>query len=116
MSKHIIHSLFQALGLSNKGRFQEKVDAELRAVIQALEEHPEEKAKGSLTLTIDFVKLGDRIDMKPQVKAKLPDEKGFTSTPFWIVEGGLSVQHPSQVDMFGGPSEVGERRRAAEPA
>ncbi|UOK70163.1 hypothetical protein [Ancylobacter polymorphus] len=116
MTTRIIRSLFQALGLSNRGRFEEKANAEMQRLIDALQEHPDEKAKGTLTLTIEFVKLGDRMDMKPQVKAKLPEEKGFTSTPFWVVEGGLSVQHPSQSDMFGGPSEVGERRRAAEPA
>jgi len=115
MSTRIIRSVFQALGLSNRGRFEEKANAEMQRLIEALQEHPEEKAKGSLTLTIDFVKLGDRIDMKPSVKAKLPEEKGFTSTPFWVVEGGLSVQHPSQSDMFGGPSEVSERRRTSEP-
>ncbi|MBB3771564.1 hypothetical protein FHS55_002163 [Angulomicrobium tetraedrale] len=116
MSTRIIRSAFQALGLSNRGRFEEKVNAEMQRVIEALEQHPEEKAKGTLTLTVNFTKLGDRIDMKPAVKAKLPEEKDFTSTPFWIVEGGLSVQHPSQSDMFGGPSEVGDRRRSAEPA
>ncbi|WGD31241.1 hypothetical protein AncyloWKF20_05300 [Ancylobacter sp. WKF20] len=116
MSARVIRSVFQALGLSNKGRFEEKVNAEMQRLIEALEQHPEEKAKGTLTLTVDFTKLGDRIDMKPSVKAKLPEEKGFTSTPFWVVDGGLSVQHPSQADMFGGPSEVGERRRSAEPA
>jgi len=116
MSTRIIRSVFQALGLSNRGRFEEKANAEMQRLIEALQEHPEEKAKGSLTLTIDFVKLGDRIDMKPSVKAKLPEEKGFQSTPFWVVEGGLSVQHPSQTDMFGGPSEVSERRRTSEPA
>lgn len=116
MTTRIIRSLFQALGLSNRGRFEEKANAEMQRLIDALQEHPDEKAKGTLTLTIEFVKLGDRMDMKPQVKAKLPEEKGFTSTPFWVVEGGLSVQHPSQSDMFGGPSEVGERPRSREPA
>lgn len=116
MTTRIIRSIFQALGLSNRGRFEEKANAEMQRLIAALQDHPEEKAKGTLTLTIDFVKIGDRIDMKPQVKAKLPEEKGFTSTPFWVVEGGLSVQHPSQSDMFGGPTEVGERRRTVEPA
>ncbi|WP_454683966.1 hypothetical protein [Ancylobacter moscoviensis] len=115
MTTRVIRSIFQALGLSNRGRFEEKANHEMQRLIEALQEHPEDKAKGTLTITIDFAKLGDRIDMKPAVKAKLPEEKGFTSTPFWVVEGGLSVQHPSQSDMFGGPSEVGERRRT-EPA
>lgn len=116
MSSHVIYRMFQALSLSNKGRVEDKINAEMKRLIDALEEHPEEKAKGTLTITVDFVKIGERIDMKPSVKAKLPDEKGFTSTPFWIVEGGLSVQHPSQSDMFAGPREVGDRARNREPA
>ena len=107
----IIRSLFQALGLANRTRFEEKCNSEMQRVIEALQEHPEEKAKGTVTITVTFTKLADRIDMKPDVKAKLPEEKGFPSTTFWPVEGGLSVQHPSQTDMFGGPSAVGERSR-----
>lgn len=116
MSTRVIRSLFQVLGLNSRGRFEEKANSEMQRLIEALQEHPEDKAKGTLTVTIDFVKLGDRIDMKPSVKAKLPEEKGFASTAFWPVEGGLSVQHPSQSDMFAGPQDAGSRQRASETA
>jgi len=113
-TSRVIRSLFQALGLMNRTRFEEKCNSEMQRVVEALQEHPEDKAKATLTITVEFTKLGDRIDMKPAVKAKLPDEKGFASTAFWPLEGGLSVQHPSQTDMFAGPRET--RTTAADSA
>ncbi|VTZ24052.1 hypothetical protein MPC1_16100002 [Methylocella tundrae] len=53
-----------------------------------------------------------RLEIKPSIKSKLPEEKAFSGTPFWTHEGALSVQHPSQIDMFAGP-RVTERDRDA---
>lgn len=116
MSTRVIRSLFQALGLANRTRFEEKCNTEMQRVLEALQEHPEDKAEAEVTIKVKFTKLVDRIDMKPEVKATLPKDKGFTATPFWVVEGGLSVQHPSQTDMFGGPSDAAARTRSTETA
>ena len=109
----IIKSLFQALGLLNRGRFEVKCDTVLTEALDALAEHPDEKCEATITIEVKLTKLGDRIDIKPSVKTKLPAEKGFPSTAFWPLADGLSVQHPSQTDMFG-PQPVPERRTAAD--
>lgn len=112
MSQRVIRSFLQALGLLSRGRLEEKLNDEMSRVIGALEEHPEEKAKASLCLTIEFTKLADRIDLRPTVKTTLPKEKELPSTTFWPLENGLSVQHPSQTDMFSGPRDAAERHSA----
>lgn len=96
----IIRKIFQTLGLLNRGHFEEKCDAELARLLEAVEQHPEEKVSGTLTITLTVTKLGDRLDLSPKVDVKLPKEKPFSGTTFWPLEGGLSVEHPSQADMF----------------
>ncbi len=107
--ERIVRSFTQALGLLNRGKFSEKLDAELGRALEALEQHPEEKAKATLTVTLELTKLGDKVDIKPTCKLKPPEEKGLHSTTFWPLEGGLSVQHPSQTDMFAGPRDASAR-------
>ena len=107
----IIRKIVEAVGLMHRGRFEEKCDAEFGRLLEALEQHPEDKASGTLTITITVTKLGDRLDLTPKVEAKLPKDKPFSGATFWPLEGGLSVEHPSQADMFG-PRET--RRREAD--
>jgi len=111
-----IRSLFDALNLMHRGRFAERCDDHLQKAIAEIEASQDDKAKASITLTITIQRLGDRIDVKPDVKSKLPEEKGFQSVPFWTVEGGLSVQHPNQTDMFGGPRDTRTDDRFSERA
>lgn len=108
MAARIIRSLFQSLGLMHKGKFEQRCDSELERVLQALDQHPDEKASATITIQVVVTKLGDRLDITPKVEAKLPKEKGFTGAIFWPLEGGLSVQHPSQADMFA-PREASAR-------
>lgn len=105
----IIRSFTQALGILARGRLEEKLNTEMERTIHALEEHADEKAKATITLTLTLTKLSDRLDIRPEVKVKLPEEKGIASTTFWPLEGGLSVEHPSQADMFAGPRATRER-------
>lgn len=112
MTARVIRSLFQAIGLMHRGRFEEKCDAELSRLIDALEQHPDEKVSGTITVTVTVTKLGDRLDLTPKVEAKPPKERGFGGVTFWPLEGGLSVQHPSQTDMFG-PRDATTRANAS---
>ena len=50
--------------------------------------------------------------IKPAVSAKLPEPEAMTATPFWPMDGALSVQHPSQADMFAGPRTLADRETA----
>ena len=78
--------------------------------MQALDALPDGKGKVTLTVTLDIAFQEGRVDVKPSVKSKLPEEKSFGATPFWSMEGGFSVQHPSQSDMFAGPRSADRDR------
>ncbi len=112
MAARVIRSFFQAIGIMHRGRVEEKLNTELARLLEAVEQHPEEKASGTLTLTVTVTKLGDRLDVKPKVEAKLPKDKDFGSATFWPLEGGLSIEHPSQSDMFA-PRDANARREPA---
>lgn len=110
----VLRSFIDIFGLLNRGRFQEKVDDHLEKAFEELAAQPDEKGEATVTLTFKLTRIGDRVDIKPAVKSKLPEEKGFSSTPLFAVDGGLSTQHPSQRDMF--PRDAEERRRERDGA
>lgn len=112
MSIKPIRSFNDMLATLNRGKFVEKLDEELARAIQALEGLPGEKGgKATITVTVDLAYNGDRMDLKPAVKLKLPESRAFTGTTFWPYENGLSVQHPSQYDLLAGPREIEPRAR-----
>lgn len=110
MSIRTLRRLTDILGLLSKGRFSEKCDEHFEEAMKTLEALPNEKGTATITLTLTLLYESGRIDIKPAIKSKLPEEKAFSSTPFWAHEGGVSTQHPSQADMFG-PREASERIR-----
>lgn len=99
--------------LLSRGRFSEKVDEHLEKSIEALENTPDQRGTSTITIQLTFTYVDGRVDVKPSVKSKLPEEKGFNGTPFWAVDGELSVQHPSQSEMFSGPRDATDRRETA---
>jgi hypothetical protein len=101
-----IRNFSEMLGLLSRGRFNERLDQELTEAIQVLSNLPNEKGKATISLTIELSYQGGRLDIKPTVKSKLPEGQAFADTPFWTFENGLSVQHPSQIDIFDGPRDV----------
>jgi hypothetical protein len=109
--KRTIRKFDELIGLLSRGRFAEKCDEHLTHALETLEALPGEKGVATLTVTLTFNYESGRIDIKPVVKSKLPEEKGFSGTPFWTYEGGLSVQHPSQLDIFSGPRDAADRDR-----
>lgn len=100
MSNRPIRRFTDMLGLLNRGRFVEKCDEHLAKAMAELEALPNEKGSATITVQITVNFESGRLDIKPTIKSKLPEEKGFNGTPFWAVDGALSVQHPSQTDMF----------------
>lgn len=112
MAPRTIRKFDETIGLLNRGRFAEKCDEHLIAAIETLQALPSEKGTATITVTMTINFESGRLDIKPAVKSKLPEEKAFSGTPFWAHEGGLSVQHPSQIDMFGPRSA--DTRTAAE--
>jgi hypothetical protein len=111
MSLKPIRSFTDLVTVLNRGRFSEKLDEHLTHAVETLEALPDQKGKATITITLTVAYQEGRIEVVPNVKSKLPEDKGFTGTPFWAVEGGFSVQHPSQSDMFAGPRGVNARER-----
>lgn len=96
----MLRTFRELIGLLSRGDFARHLDSQMEQAIAALEECPADKCKAEITvkITLDY-ELG-RIDVKGESKVKLPDTVKFMKTPFWAVDGQLSVEHPSQIDMF----------------
>jgi len=96
----VLRSFREMLGLVSRGDFSRHLDAKLTEAIEALEACPADKCKAEITvkITLDY-ELG-RVDVKGEAKVKLPETAKFMKTPFWVVDGALSVEHPNQIDMF----------------
>jgi|GEM_PF-5406217 hypothetical protein len=96
----VLRSFREMLGLVSRGDFSRHLDAKLTEAIEALEACPADKCKAEITvkITLDY-ELG-RVDVKGEAKVKLPETAKFMKTPFWVVDGALSVEHPNQIEMF----------------
>lgn len=113
MSSPLVRRFVGMLELLNRGRFVEKCDEGLAKTLETLAALPGEKGKAAITVTIDVAYDSGRLDIRPAVKVKLPEDKAFAGTPFWEHEGALSIQHPSQIDMFSSPRDVTRERDAS---
>ena len=98
--RRVLRSFREMLGLVSRGDFSRHLDAKLTEAIEALEACPADKCKAEITvkITLDY-ELG-RVDVKGEAKVKLPETAKFMKTPFWVVDGALSVEHPNQIEMF----------------
>jgi hypothetical protein len=105
----VLRTFREMLGLLSRGDFSRHCDKLLNEAILAVEECPADKCKAEITIkiTLDY-ELG-RIDIKADAKSKLPDTVKFMKTPFWTIDGQLSVEHPNQIDMFRAPRAAASR-------
>lgn len=105
MASRPIRKVTDVIGMLAKGKFAECIDGHLEEALRTLGDLPAEKGRATITITLDLAYEGGRLDVKPSVKSKLPEE-GFRSTPFWATgDNHLSVEHPNQADMFAGPRD-----------
>lgn len=111
MSTKPIRSFTELVGVLSRGRFSEKCNEHLTHALETLEALPNQQGKATLTVTLTIAFQEGRVEVIPSVKSKLPEEKGFAGTPFWSMDGGFSVQHPSQTDMFAGPRSAADLAR-----
>ncbi len=90
----VLRTFREMMGLLSRGDFSRHCDKLLAEAIVALEECPADKCKAEITLkvTLDW-ELG-RIDIKAEAKSKLPETARFMKTPFWAIDGQLSVEQP----------------------
>jgi len=96
----VLRSFREMLGLLSRGDFSRHLDQKMEEALEALEACPADKCKAELTIKITFDYELGRIDVKGEAKSKLPDTAKFMKTPFWTIDGALSVEHPNQIDMF----------------
>lgn len=96
----VLRTFREMLGLMSRGDFSRHLDEKMTEAIEALEACPADKCKAEMTVKIVFDYELGRIDVKGEVKTKLPETAKFMKTPFWTIDGQLSVEHPSQIDMF----------------
>ena len=96
----MIRNFCEMLGLLSRREFSRRLDEELTLVLDALETMQADAGKAKITVEIVFSYELGRIDIIPTFKTKLPETAKFMKTPFWTIDGALSVQHPNQIDMF----------------
>ena len=96
----MLRSFREMLGLVSRGEFSRHLDEKLNEALTALEECPSDKCKAEITVKVVLDYELGRIDIKPEAKVKLPETAKFVKTPFWVIDGQLSVEHPNQIDMF----------------
>lgn len=114
MKSVLVRRYADVLELANRGRFAEKCDEHLQNAISALEALPSEKGSATITVEMKINYDSGRVDIVPSVKSRLPEGKAFAATAMWTHDGALSLQHPSQTDMFAGPEEAEARQRRRE--
>lgn len=113
MTQRPLNRLNDILPMLARGRFVERCDEHLARAFEEMSTHPDGAAKASVTITLALAYDGERVEVTPRVQSKLPDEKGFKASTFFAVKGGVSTQHPNQMDMF--PRAVGaDDRKASE--
>lgn len=109
----IIHKYTETVALLSRGEFALSLDRKIREIIEAFEAMNADSGKAQLDVKLEFKFELGRIDIAGSSKIKLPETERFMKTPFWISEGALSVEHPSQADMFGPRTIEGDARSAS---
>jgi hypothetical protein len=95
-----IRRFVEILGLLDQGRFEDACNQAIAEAFESLQELPTEQGKATVTISIEVAYQAGRVDIVPTLKSKLPVATAFGRTPFWLHEGALSTQHPSQLDIF----------------
>jgi hypothetical protein len=101
------------LTMLESGKVNEDLSAQLTSTIKALldmsRDNPRGSFKSRVSLHLDLVVEdgGEMVEINPKIPApKLPELKRRTTVYFTTEDGGLSTEHPQQMDMIGGPREI----------
>lgn len=97
----------EVIALIERGDFQAEASAQMQALLQRLGvlAGPKGKAKGTLTLTLNFEVDGRNVAIVGETKTKAPKDVRARTFYFVTAQGGLS-QEPQTDDLFTGPREV----------
>lgn len=96
------------IGILEDGQLASDFSSEMQSSLATLKEHagPKGKAKGSLTLHLDFTVEGGTVTINADLKSKLPKSGRAASVLFVLDDGSLSTEHPRQANLFG-PRDAG---------
>jgi hypothetical protein len=100
MSARPIRKFTELVGLLDRGNFERACDEALGHAFDTLSALPKEEGVAKVTVELTIAYNSGRVDVQPVVKSKLPEGLAFGRTPFWMLDGALSTQHPNQSDMF----------------
>lgn len=106
----VLRSFREMIGLLSRGDVDRHLNEKLSEAVEALEACPADKCKAEITLKVTLEYELGRVDIKTDIKSKLPDTAKFMKTPFWTIDGELSVEHPNQIDMFPARKTSAEER------
>lgn len=87
----------EILGSIERGQVSLDFTHEVRAVLTALA--AQGKAKGSVTLKLNFAVEQDQVACTPEITSKIPKPKR-RSSHFWTEDGDLYTADPRQTVMF----------------
>ena len=112
MSMRKIRDATEIIARLEGGDLAADLSKEIETAIVALTEHAGDRnvARGSLTLTLSFEIAHGKAEITADIKSKLPKRLRRTSFFFATDDGALSLEHPSQHDMF--PREIAGARQS----
>lgn len=101
MAKEIRDPLM-IIGTLERGDVTAALESEISDTLQILYDAagPKGKVKGSVTLTLNFEVQGQSCSVEAGVASKTPKQKRATTMFFVTPEGGLTQEHPTQINMF----------------
>ncbi|MGV1768756.1 hypothetical protein ACQZ6B_01140 [Agrobacterium vitis] len=111
----VINEASALLAALEQGELNTDLSKKLKEVITILRdlsmESPKTKFKGEVTLKMKFEMHNDMVNVNNEITTKIPKVQRRGDV-FWATEeGGLSTEHPSQRDMFGGPRVIESTRQ-----
>lgn len=97
-----IRQYVDVVGTIERGDAAHDLTREIDKVLEALRDAagPKSKAKGSVTLKLDFVVEGVNVEIEADISSKVPKIKRARTFMFLTQDGQLSTEHPHQPDMF----------------
>lgn len=104
----------EILALLERGDLAADLSVEIRKVISDLQERAGQKGKasGHVTLRLDMtIEDGVKLEVRGKIETKTPPIPRRASWLFATPNGTVSVEHPSQRDMFT-RDVTGERKEA----
>lgn len=109
MAKEIRDPLM-IVGMLERGDLALALGEEIEKTLKAVSESagPKGKAKGSVTLKLDFRAEGVSLWVEADISSKPPKTTRSSTMFFLTADGALTQEHPQQMSMF--PRDAAERQ------